>query len=159
MMTWLHFVNILTFQVSFLIFVSCVLCNVQNSEKLYWRSYLPNAQFLRLYGLTFSECVLECKLRPRCSSITYKLLIQKCEINDINASLWTRKTPGIVFAKRTDWKEVILNCLTLPEIIWLMYNWQLLIQLHIEYTKTYIHKIIVIKKSQYSTLIVRKHLF
>ena len=102
----LHIANIQAIYLFISLFFSFVFCNVPNNEKLYWRSYLPNDQFLSLHGLTFSDCVLECKLRPDCSSINYKVLINMCEINDISAPLWKRRDPGIVFAMRTDWGEV-----------------------------------------------------
>ena len=93
----------------FSLFFWLVLCDVPLRDQLYWRSSLPNDQFLRLYGLTISECIRECKLRPGCSSVNYKTLFSRCEINDINDVLGRINHPGSIFAVRTEWEEVRNN--------------------------------------------------
>ena len=98
--------NIQTIWLFFSLFFWLVLCDVPLRDQLYWRNNLPNTRFLRLYGLTISACIRECKLRQGCSSVNYKTLFSRCEINDINAVLDRIKSPGSVFAMRTDWGEV-----------------------------------------------------
>ena len=91
-----------------IISVSCATCNVPNHEKLYWQRYVyhPNNQLLVLHGLSISDCVRECRLRPGCLSINYKKYIHKCEINDIGAQPDLSFNTRVVFTKRPDWNEV-----------------------------------------------------
>ena len=61
---------------------------------------------LVLHGLSISDCVRECQLRPECLSVDYKKYLHKCEINDISAQPDLSFNTRVVFTKRPDWKEV-----------------------------------------------------
>ena len=90
----------------FSVFFCPVLCGAPLKDKIYWRSSLPNDRFLQLYGLTKSECIRICKLKPGCNSISYETLFTRCAINDINAITDRIEYPGCVVSMRSDWEQV-----------------------------------------------------
>lgn len=96
----------ISIDVSVALVVHFMICCLINGEILSWGTVVSNSQFLQIYGLSFTQCVLECQLRPNCLSVNYKLVTKRCEVNDIGAPLVTTADPGAVYSKRSDWKQV-----------------------------------------------------
>ena len=105
-MTNLNFSCLVLKRMTESLLIVLTLYDLSRTEKMNLNSCISDFGLLRVYGLSLSECVTECQLRPGCNSVNYKLLSKRCEINDISFSSWTVSCLGIVFSQRSDWMEV-----------------------------------------------------
>ena len=92
------------------------LCHTKKVGKYYWGRCVASDQFVRLYGLTFLECITECQLKPACSSVNYDIRFKRCDINDLDVPLEMGACSGLQFSQKSDWLEVN-TCLSLNLIL------------------------------------------
>lgn len=94
---------------------------------IHWNRGISNIDALRMYIMSLHECIYECKLRPGCTSINYKIRGQLCKLND---NIWVAETQemhGVVFSKREDWTKVIYTFSKQSTIMFYICTWETLL--------------------------------
>ena len=64
----------------------------------------PVQPYVRQYGLSPKQCVVECALRKRCAAFTYKRQYQRCDLLPVldNVEEWTTMEEGLVMGNMTE---------------------------------------------------------
>ena len=64
----------------------------------------PVQPYVRQYGLSPKQCVVECALRKRCAAFTYKGQYHRCDLLPVldNVDIWTTTEEGLLMGNMTE---------------------------------------------------------